>query len=118
MFSRTPASFQCDVLAYFPPLPPLGDFKTTYWTETLALAILNAITAAIEAGVLLGAAKEVVKTAKKDVEGWIREHPVMAGVVAMIIALGVLVVVAPWVVEGLGFGGLGVRLGEFCLVLW
>ncbi|KFX91478.1 hypothetical protein V490_05881 [Pseudogymnoascus sp. VKM F-3557] len=113
MFSRTPTSFQCDVLAYFPPLPPLGDFKTTYWTETLALAILNAITAAIEAGVLLGAAKEVVKTAKKDVEGWIGEHPVMAGVAAMIVALGVLVVVAPWVVEGLGFGGLGVRLGSF-----
>lgn len=60
----------------------------------------------------LGAAKEVVETARRDVEGWVEEHPVMAGVVAMIVALGVLVVVAPWVVEGLGFGGLGVRLGE------
>lgn len=53
-----------------------------------------------------------METAQRDVEGWIGEHPVMAGVVAMVIALGVLVVVAPWVVEGLGFGGLGVRLGE------
>lgn len=53
-----------------------------------------------------------METAQKDVEGWIGEHPVMAGVVAMVVALGVLVVVAPWVVEGLGFGGVGVRLGE------
>lgn len=114
LFSRTPQLFRNDLSASFPPPPKSSaDFSTTSWTESLALAILNAITAAIEAGVPLGAAKEVVETARRDVEGWIGEHPVMAGVMVMIVALGVLVVVAPWVVEGLGFGGLGVRLGEF-----
>ncbi|KFZ11792.1 hypothetical protein V502_07385 [Pseudogymnoascus sp. VKM F-4520 (FW-2644)] len=114
LFSRTPQLFRHDLSATFPPPPKSSaDFSTTSWTESLALAILKAITTAIEAGVPLGAAKEVVETARRDVGGWIGEHPVMAGVVAMIVALGVLVVVAPWVVEGLGFGGLGVRLGEF-----
>lgn len=121
LFSRTPAVFRHDLSTTFPPPPSTtADFSTTSWTSSLALAILHAITAAIEAGVPLGAAKEVVETARKDVEGWIGEHPVMAGVVAMIIALGVLVVVAPWVVEALGFGGVGVRLGELpplCLFL-
>lgn len=112
LFSRTPHSFRHDLSAAFPPPQSSYDFTTTSWTESLALAILHAITAAIEAGVPLGAAKEVVETARRDVEGWVGEHPVMAGCVAMIVALGVLVVVAPWVVEGLGFGGLGVRLGE------
>ncbi|OBT78071.1 hypothetical protein VF21_03087 [Pseudogymnoascus sp. 05NY08] len=113
LFSRTPCTFRSHLSTTFPPPPTTAsDFTTTDWTPTLALAILHAITAAIEAGVPLGAAKEVVETAQKDVEGWIGEHPVMAGVVAMIVALGVLVVVAPWVVEGLGFGGVGVRLGE------
>ncbi|OBT84352.1 hypothetical protein VE02_07257 [Pseudogymnoascus sp. 03VT05] len=108
LFSRTLPIFRSHLSATFPPPPTAtSDFSTTDWTPSLALAILNAITAAIDAGVPLGAAKEVVETAKRDVEGWIEENPVMAGVVAMVVALGVLVVVAPWVVEGLGFGGLG-----------
>ncbi|KFY83307.1 hypothetical protein V500_10100, partial [Pseudogymnoascus sp. VKM F-4518 (FW-2643)] len=96
LFSRTPQLFRQDLSATFPPPPKsAADFSTTSWTESLALAILNAITTAIEAGVPFGAAKEVVETARRDVEGWVGEHPVMAGVVAMIVALGVLVVVAP-----------------------
>ncbi|OBT93039.1 hypothetical protein VE01_09006 [Pseudogymnoascus verrucosus] len=113
LFSRTPTIFRHRLSTTFPPPPTTAsDVSTTSWTSSLALAILHSITAAIEAGVPLGAAKEVVETANRDVEGWIGEHPVMAGVVAMVVALGVLVVVAPWVVEGLGFGGVGVRLGE------
>ncbi|KFY77066.1 hypothetical protein V499_03471 [Pseudogymnoascus sp. VKM F-103] len=114
LISRTPTIFRHHLSTTFPPPPTTAsDVSSTSWTSSLALAILHSITAAIEAGVPLGAAKDVVETAKRDVEGWIGEHPVMAGVVAMIVALGVLMVVAPWVVEGLGFGGLGVRLGSF-----
>ncbi|OBT49583.1 hypothetical protein VE04_10170, partial [Pseudogymnoascus sp. 24MN13] len=87
LFSRSPAVFRHHLSTTFPPPPTTAsEVSTTSWTSSLALAILHSITAAIDAGVPLGAAKEVVETARRDVEGWIGEHPVMAGVVAMIIA--------------------------------
>ncbi|OBT68772.1 hypothetical protein VE03_02079 [Pseudogymnoascus sp. 23342-1-I1] len=114
LFSRTSSSFRHGLSVSFPPPPQPGtDFSTETWTPNLAVEILNSITAAIEAGVSLGAANEVVEMARRDVKGWVGEHPGMAEVAAVIVAMGILVVIAPWVVEGLGFGGLGVRLGSF-----
>lgn len=60
------------------------------------------------------AARAALERARADAAGWVREHPVLAGVLGTVVALGVLAVLVPWVVEvGLGFEVLGPRLGEF-----
>lgn len=88
-------------------------FHATSWTSSLALAILHAIEGAINANIPLGPIQEAVERARKDVDSWVAEHPVMAKVIVTIVALGVLAYITPWVLEALGFASLGPRLGEF-----
>lgn len=84
------------------------------WTETLATAILTTLTKALETGIPMGqAVKEAYDKASADVETWARRNPKLAAVIVVIVALGILVVVMPWVVEWLGFEAVGPRLGEF-----
>lgn len=77
------------------------------WTEKVAEWVLAKLEAALdEAEKLQGPVKEAYNQACEAalaVEGFVKEHPIFTTV----IALGVLVVIAPWVLEVLGFAELG-----------
>ncbi|KAL4745728.1 hypothetical protein BDW72DRAFT_186168 [Aspergillus terricola var. indicus] len=84
--------------------------STTSWTEALAKATLQGPENAIQAGAKMAkATADAVAQAKEAAVGFATEHPVYA----MLIALGVLAVLTPWVLEVLGFGELGPIEGYF-----
>ncbi|EXF77594.1 hypothetical protein CFIO01_11671 [Colletotrichum fioriniae PJ7] len=77
------------------------------WTEELAKYILSGVEGLVRHRDTIG--QVVRETVDKSTEAadsvfeFAKEHPVFV----TIIAIGVLVIVAPWVVEALGFGELG-----------
>ncbi|KAI4679255.1 hypothetical protein J4E81_010508 [Alternaria sp. BMP 2799] len=78
------------------------------WRTTLAQHILSRLTTALLAshealGPTISTACDTAWEAAQSIEGFVIEHPVMCTV----IALGVLAIVAPWVLEALGFAELG-----------
>jgi hypothetical protein len=77
------------------------------WTEKVAEWTLAKLEEALKEASKLGPALKTAydKTLEvaEDIEGFIKEHPVFCTV----IALGVLVIIAPWIIELLGFGELG-----------
>lgn len=83
------------------------------WTEKVAEWTLAKLEQALQETSKLGSAvKEAYDKAweaAKAVEGFVEEHPVFCTV----IALGVLVIVAPWAIEALGFGELGPIEGTY-----
>jgi ElaB/YqjD/DUF883 family membrane-anchored ribosome-binding protein len=86
----------------------LNDIVGEYgWTEKVAewtLAKLEqALKEASKLGPALKEAYDKACEAAKGIEGFIQEHPIFCTV----IALGVLVIIAPWAIEALGFGELG-----------
>jgi len=86
--------------------------ETHSWRQNFAKAVFEATQKAIEtARPMNDALREVYEKVVgviDGVEGFVREHPVMCA----LIALGVLVLVAPWVVEAVGFAEGGVLEGE------
>ncbi|MCJ1403304.1 hypothetical protein MMC11_006527 [Xylographa trunciseda] len=81
------------------------------WTERIAIAVLNAVQNALKEGSPL---REAMKDAYEkavdvaaEVLGFARDHPVLTEVVCAVIALGILMLLAPWVIHALGFGMLG-----------
>lgn len=77
---------------------------TTSWYSSLAEAILKHLASAFEAGAAKAPViQEAFDRAVGEAWAWSKEHPVWA----TIIAIGVLVVIAPWVLEAVGFGELG-----------
>ncbi|KAL4979013.1 hypothetical protein BDW66DRAFT_128354 [Aspergillus desertorum] len=84
--------------------------STTGWTEVIAKATLHGLENAIKAGAKMAkAAADAVTQAKEAAIGFATEHPVYA----TLIALGVLAVLTPWILEVLGFGELGPIEGSF-----
>ena len=78
------------------------------WKEYLAEKVLEKLGAALEGahdklGPAIRDAYNKAWIAANEIEGFVIQHPVMC----TIIALGVLVVIAPWVIEVLGFAELG-----------
>lgn len=108
-----------DTIFTSPSLPDLhaqlqNTINAQSWTETLASAILSALTKALEIGAPMGnAVKEAYDKANADVAKWATEHPKLAAVLVVVIAIGILVVVMPWVIDALGFEAVGPRVGEF-----
>lgn len=83
---------------------------TTGWTEDIAIAILGALEQALNDTATVGQVmKEALEKAAHEAYEFAREHPVFCTV----LALGVLVLLAPWVIEALGFGELGPIEGSF-----
>ena len=79
-------------------------FSTCGYYDRLAKMILERLSHALENGAAFGkTAKEASERAAEAAVGFAKEHPVYC----TIIALGVLVTVAPWVLEILGFAELG-----------
>ena len=83
--------------------------STLSWSERLASAILACLEAALRNGVKLGKTVELAgEKAMAAAEGFAKDHPVYF----TLIALGVLVLVAPWVLDLLGFAEMGVVEGK------
>jgi hypothetical protein len=111
-----------DVLsALFNAEKPGADLKKTTqeivgaygWTENIARAILNGLVKAVEDGAHMGQAMtEALKKAAAEAKDFVCEHPVLCTV----IALGILAVLAPWVLEALGFAELGPVEGKMDLL--
>lgn len=84
------------------------------WTQSLAEYVLARLCSALQAahdnlGPAVREAYQLSWEAAKSIEGFVVEHPVFVTVVA----LGVLVIIAPWVLEALGFAALGPAEGMF-----
>jgi NTP pyrophosphatase (non-canonical NTP hydrolase) len=88
--------------------------RTNSWRQNFAKAVFEAMQHAIETARPMGdALREVydkVACVVYSVEGFVRDHPI----VCALIALGILVLLAPWVIEALGFAEGGILEGENC----
>jgi hypothetical protein len=78
------------------------------WRTNIAKHVLENLTAALQSahdklGPSIRIAYDKAWEAATSIEGFVIEHPVMCTV----IAFGVLAVIAPWVLEALGFSALG-----------
>jgi hypothetical protein len=83
------------------------------WRDGLAERILKGIEAAVNAGGAMGGAmKDALGKAKAVAEDFVREHPILATELAILIALGILVILVPWVIAALGFGEEGIAAGK------
>jgi hypothetical protein len=91
--------------------------STNGWKDYFAEKILNGIAAMIREGDrLTGAMGEVVKDVRQKADQFAEEHPTYATLIVFggctLLAIGILVLVAPWVLTALGFGEEGPVLGE------
>jgi hypothetical protein len=83
--------------------------KVDNWTESLAQRLLDGLKTGIEKGMAMkGPLKEAFDKAVAAAVSFAKEHPVYT----TIIALGILVILLPWVIEVLGFGELGPVAGK------
>jgi hypothetical protein len=86
--------------------------STNSWRQNFAKAVFESMQRAIETARPMGEALrdvyEKAASAVEGVEGFVRDHPV----VCALVALGMLVLLAPWVVEALGFAEGGILEGE------
>lgn len=74
------------------------------WVENIGVAILSGLERAINTGVAMGPVmKEMFDKATDAATDFARDHPVYC----TIIAIGILVLLAPYVLEIIGFGELG-----------
>ncbi|KAI9896761.1 hypothetical protein N3K66_008933 [Trichothecium roseum] len=90
--------------------------SATSLSDTIAKRILDGIENILKRGVkIAGAMDKAVTIATNTAWSITQEHPYYASLIAAgtIIALGVLVMLAPWVIEVLGFGLSGPRAGSF-----
>ena len=86
------------------------------WSEYLAKKVLAALKAVLKGGEHMNVAMEEAHTkaceAAKVFEGFAADHPYATAVFVTVIALGVLAILAPYVLEMLGFAELGPVEGE------
>jgi len=87
---------------------------TCGWYEGLAKLVLEKVEAAIKAGAEMGGAmKEAYDKANIVVNEFVEEHPVLTAVLITLLAIGVLAILTPILLEILGFGELGPIEGSF-----
>ena len=94
--------------------------STNGWKDSLAQKILNGIAAMIREGDrLTGAMGEMVQDVSQKAHQFARDHPTYANLLSFggytLLAFGILVLVAPWVLTALGFGEEGPVLGELVI---
>ncbi|GAB7323742.1 hypothetical protein MBLNU13_g07205t2 [Cladosporium sp. NU13] len=90
-----------------------NSWRQTTWREKFAKAVFESMQKAIETTRPMSAALretyEKVEVVVNGVEGFVNEHPILCA----LIALGILVLLAPWVIEALGFAEGGILEGSF-----
>ncbi len=89
------------------------------WYERLAIAVFNAIQKALKEGSpIREAMKGAYDRASKAAAGigdFARDHPLYTAAICAVIALGILMILAPYIIHALGFGVLGPEAGTFRL---
>jgi hypothetical protein len=90
---------------------------TEGWTEDIAKGILAGLQHVIQQGSAaigpsLQEAVDVSTSVALNVFEFAKDHPIVTGVFVTIVALGVLYLFTPWVLEALGFGIEGPLEGE------
>lgn len=92
------------------------------WSSYLAQRILSALEIVLKSGkernAALQDAYDKAVEAANVFEGFVAEHPVVVGVFVTVVAVGVLVLLAPYAVEMLGFAEVGPVEGEFLFFLF
>lgn len=87
------------------------------WSEYLAAAIVSALITTLEAGSEMSApmreAYDKACDAAKVIEGFAAEHPILTTVFCTVVAMGILAILAPYVLGALGFAELGPIEGMF-----
>nr|POF03151.1 hypothetical protein CFP56_76369 [Quercus suber] len=91
-----------------------------WWNDFIAERALFILAKLIEAGGRLGPAMlsafhrvhEEIRKIPELAADFAKEHPILTGVICVIIALGILYLLWPSMLEALGFTSLGPRLGE------
>lgn len=78
------------------------------WYKGLAKRILHGVENALNRGKPMGhAMKKAFDRASAAANEFVQEHPVFAAAIVTVAAIGILVLLVPWVVEALGFAELG-----------
>jgi hypothetical protein len=78
--------------------------QTSSWTEKLAESLLDQLAKGLRNEMKMGGAlKDAFNKAVAAATKFARDHPAYC----TLIALGILVILLPWVIEALGFGELG-----------
>lgn len=84
--------------------------------ESLARRVLDGLERAIKSGAAMHTAmKEAAEKSTTIAKEFVKEHPVLAAIIVTLIALGVLAMLAPSILEALGFGELGPVAGQLCI---
>lgn len=74
------------------------------WTENIAILILRGVENGLKQGIEMGATMtEAFEKAVSEASGFAHEHPYFCA----LIAVGILAILMPWVLEALGFAELG-----------
>lgn len=88
------------------------------WSEYLAKRILLTLEAVLKSGKQMNTAMQKAYgkacEAARMIEGFAEDHPVATAVFCTVIALGILVLLAPYALELLGFSELGPVEGKSC----
>lgn len=89
-----------------------NSWRQATWREKFARTVFEAMQKGIETARPMSAAfretYEKVEGVVNGVEGFVKEHPILCA----LIALGILVLLAPWVIEALGFAEGGILEGK------
>jgi ElaB/YqjD/DUF883 family membrane-anchored ribosome-binding protein len=88
------------------------------WIESIARAIVAALEKVVregrdKMGPALAEAVDATEDAARDVFTFSKDHPYLVAGFVTIVAVGILVLMAPWVVEALGFSELGPVAGKW-----
>lgn len=80
--------------------------------------MLNALEKVLKEGsnLLKGAMKEAydkARTAAEKIQGFAHDHPLYTAAICVVIALGVLVILSPIIINALGFTAAGVEAGTY-----
>ncbi|KAF8442700.1 hypothetical protein BDZ91DRAFT_687538 [Kalaharituber pfeilii] len=94
----------------------LHDIVTTNgWTESIALAVFNGIQEAIQNGAPMGQAMfEACQKATSAAKEFALDHPI---IVCSVLAVGILIILSPWILTVLGFAEAGPVEGS-CAAWW
>ncbi|KFY20892.1 hypothetical protein V491_03339 [Pseudogymnoascus sp. VKM F-3775] len=80
------------------------------WTENIAKAILGGVENGLRQGIKMGGAMaEAFEKAFSEASGFAHDHPFFCA----LIAVGILAILMPWLLEALGFAELGPLEGTF-----
>ena len=87
------------------------------WYQSLAIAVLETLVQGIQEGKLImneamKQAWEKAKACADGVGGFVSKHPVWTAAIVTVVVLGMLVILAPYILEWLGFSALGPVEGE------